>query len=244
MKTQIVSMFIVASTCLFSTACMADISAAQEQQKFWDLIETQDASLFIATIEKDIRKEIDEPVAAVWLKSISKRLGKVKKIEVTRTNILKKLTSRKSFSEAIVHCEKGTASSKLTMQDDQILAFTVRSKQMENWFQGVEDITSYRAMSQRFIAQFLSGQLDESYMMLHADLRKDVKKETIRKIMERLRKNGGALKKSTFRNSNYDAKEERLSLFFNIECENAKGEAEIQIQFRAMTGDILGFYFR
>jgi hypothetical protein len=117
---------------------------------------------------------------------------------------------------------------------------------MENWFQGPRRIDLYTERGKAFIAAFLQQKGQIASSMMHQALQDVFAEGELESMMQRVADNAGDLESASLRTHKMHVEEERqaLVLVFDIECERAAGECEIEFQFVGMQGHLVSFNFR
>lgn len=147
---------------------------------------------------------------------------------------------------SVVEFERGTAEASLKFLDDRLIAFDVQSEQMRDWFQGPSRIDLYTDRAHAFIVAFLEQDASLARSMMHEALQQVVAQEKLESMMQSVAENGGRLQSATLRTHRMQIEEQRqvLVLNFDVECEKASGECEIEYQFVGMQGHLIRFHFR
>ena len=218
----------------------------QNETCFYQSLGHGDAAALREQMHPALRELVDQPVVEAWATAARENLGahlSTRRIDFVRKQ---RLAGVETEIVSVVEFERGTAEASLKFLDDRLVAFDVQSDQMRNWFQGPSRIDLYTDRAQAFIVAFLKQDASATRSMMHKALQQVLAEGELELMMQSVAENGGKLQSATLRTHNMLIEKERqvLQLTFDLECEKASGECEIEFQFVGMQGHLTSFNFR
>jgi hypothetical protein len=220
-------------------------STASHQGLFFTAVQSGDPLQVTALMHESLAAEVDEPVLAVWIAAVRKELGPVTGFAGFNTAANATADGTRLESKATVNFERGTAQSELVFLNDKLVSFKVQSDKLKDWRQGPPATAVYEELGRTFLASFLSGNADETFAMMHEGLQKELPKDQLRAMMDRVSGQTGALDKIAFDVSKFAVngadKVPTLKLYYQLACQKAAAKAEVTVQFVDLKGHLLGF---
>ncbi len=204
-----------------------------------------DAATVLQQLHPALQELVDAPVLEAWANAFRDKLGGHLSTNRLATNRAQTLTGVEINIESEIVFEQGTAASSMRFFDGQLVAFNITSEQLGDWFQGPSRIDFYAERAEAFISAFLNEDGEQARSMMHEALKKLVVDGKLESMMRTIAGNGGSFQSATLRTHRMTLEKDNqvLTLLFDLECERANGECEIEFQFAGMQGHLISFDF-
>ncbi len=232
--------------CLFTVSHANAKDANQIEVDFFRAVADGQGDQAMEMMHPELKKLVDAPVLAAWSNAWKQRLGGFHSLKRTSTNYRLSLTGVEHRFESSVEFAEGKGNASLTIFNDTIVAFSLDSDALGNWFQGPTSINLYRERAERFLKSFFDKPADETRTLMHEALVKACENQKLESIMELVHSNGGQLQHAQLRSHKMQIadNDQRLILVFDLQCEKTNGECVIEFQFIGMKGHLMSFNFR
>jgi hypothetical protein len=218
----------------------AQRAGSELQTSFFSAVESGDVKQVEALMHPALRKKIDPPILEAWMQEVRGKLGRFQGLSKTDFSTSTKYQGGKKLTESkgTVNFEHGTATSELEFQDDQLVAFSIRSDKIgDDWFKGPTDSTFYRERGQQFLTHFLNGEAEQAFSMMHESLQKAMPLEKLKTLMTGVTAKAGRLQSIAHTEDRFDAsKGQRLKVLYQVKCANSQTTAQIDFQFVGLKG--------
>ncbi len=221
-------------------------TVSDAETKFYRSISLGDADAAYQQMHPALQELIDLPVLEAWSIAVRDTLGSYQSKTQSEFKRTQQLTGVMIDIESELVFEHGSATASMSFFDGQMVAFNVQSDQLTNWFEGPTRLDPYTKTAEAFIAAFLRKDGDQARSLMHDALKKLFVENELESMMQNVAENSGALKESQLKSHRMSLENDRQALYlvYGIDCENATGECEIEIQFIGMKGHLIGFNFQ
>jgi hypothetical protein len=216
------------------------------ETSFYESVSRGDAKAAYELMHPALQELIDLPVLEAWSIAARDNLGNYTSKTQTKVKRSRQLTGVKIDIESDLVFQHGSATASISVFDGLLVAFNMQSDQLINWFQGPSQFDIYAEKAQTFLTAFFSRDSERARSLMHDALRKAVADDKLETMIQSIADNAGALESASLKSNRMLIEEDRqvLVLLYDIECENATGECEIEIQFVGMQGHFVSFKFR
>ena len=215
-----------------------------QETEFYQSLGRGDADAAYDLMHPALQELVDRPVLEAWAKAIQESLGGYLMTNRLVTSGTQKLTGVETNLESEVVFERGKATASMRFFDQKMVAFQLESDQLGDWFQGPSRIDLYTRRSETFIRAFLNQDTQAVRSLMHPALREaaEAKLDT---MIQNIAANAGAPETIKLRSHrlSLEATRQVLVLVFELQCDRANGQCEIEIQFVGMQGHLIGFDF-
>lgn len=216
------------------------------ERQFFAAIDRGDVDAVLAMLHPSARQLTDAPVLHAWIDAINTRLGDHEQIQILTRDRQQRTTGTLEQTRAEVTFQRGTAESECSLLDGKIIAFSVTSSQMANWFEGPTTVDPYDEVAQAFIRKFLAGRAAPAHDLMHPALQQKISPDQLQTMIDAVTAKAGPLQRLTLQDHRFstDGSAPALFLTYAVECEQATATCEMEFQFARMQGHLLGFRFQ
>lgn len=216
-----------------------------QQERFFKAVDSGDVSKVMAEFHPILRKEVDEPVIAAWVKAINEHCGKFKGLQEDTWTEEKQDSNGVTVrtTKGVANFEKGQVPVDLDFAQGDVVKFYVGTELLPaDWFKGPASNELYREQAEKLIRLLLTDQPDEAFAMMFENLQEQMPLEKLRPLTARISKNAGPVKVVRFKSDqNLQGDVFKLKVLFDVECEKASTVATVVFIFKDMKGHILAF---
>ena len=213
---------------------------------FYESVGRGDAKAAYKLMHPALQELIDLPVLEAWSIAARDNLGDYTSKTQTKFKSSRQLTGVKTDVESELVFENGTGTASMRIFDGRLVAFELQSDQLVNWFQGPSTIDIYSEKAEAFLSAFFNRNSERARSLMHDALKKEVADDKLETMIQGITDNAGSLESASLKSNRMSIEEDRqvLVLLYTIECEQASGECEMEIQFIGMQGHLISFNFR
>jgi len=220
-------------------------TGSQAQEKFFSAVSSGDTKQVVDQLHPAMMDQIDEPVLGAWMKAVKTNLGSFQGLGASNFNTSSNYENGQwiTKSNGTVNFELGDATSNLVFQDGLITSFLIESDKLpKGWFQGPEDTTIYRQRGEAFLSAMHSSEADAAFEMMHSALQEAVSRKQLSEIAAAITEARGPVKSIAFKNESFSTDgTEKLTIYFDVTCENDTAVAALDFQFIGLKGHLTAF---
>ena len=217
------------------------LKGSEIQEDFYEAVSSGDPDRVLGLMHDDLTKEIDRPVLAAWMAHFKERMGALKGL--SKSNFSTKTENGVTTSKGKVEFEKGDVDSSLTLMDDKIVEFHVKSKNLEGpWLDSLADTTLYRERGKEYFDHLARGDFQAAFGMMHESLQTEMPLESLTSGMEGMKVKVGEMRSVTYDREEFTAgNPSTLEIYYSVECAERAAEGRVKFVFGNLRGDLIGF---
>jgi hypothetical protein len=249
---------VVAGALLLGAACLTACSSsgtpeesAQAQDKFFIAVGSGDPQRVMALMHPELKKQVDEPLLADWMKQLNASLGKYEGMSWTDWNASVKIENGVKYNKAkgTFNFAKGDAKGEFVYAGGQLTSFKVDSDKLpKDWFRGPSDPTMYRNRGADFLRHLYARQFEAAYALTDQRFRDSVSLQTLENAAAEMESAMGKVGKVEFDHQQWLAEGGgRLAIYYRVESEKPLDgvtpylHAEVQFVFEGLKGFLMKF---
>lgn len=216
-------------------------------RRFCDAIVSGDPGRVLALMDESLVEQVDPPLLRLWMRHVTERLGPFRGLDAadfatTRqygaTGWVTESTGDATFENGIMHV-------RLTSRDDKLVGYEVSGDGLdEHWLTTSPADELYRTRAREFIEHLVAREADAAIAMTHDSLRARLTKDQLVEGMTRLVAECGELEGIEIIDEEFVAAPFDKSLTVRMLCRFGRQalEADVQFEFDATRGQIVGFH--
>lgn len=209
---------------------------------FFQAVQQGEVEKVTELMHPQLVRQIDPPILEAWLQAVAYRLGRVEAI----TPDTEYHADERSELTADIVFSKGNARAELVMLKGQIVAFSIKSEKLANWFQRPTSLQFYRQRGEEFLKAFAAGQLEESQKLLHPKIAEQFTEGALKQAHDVLARNVGNDVQIQFAQSRLtvlpDERLQQIELIFDLQGELGEAKVAVVVRFHGMQGHLVGFH--
>jgi hypothetical protein len=222
-------------------------SGAEQQQRFFDAIASNDPAEFIALMDRSLAEQVDPPVLRRWMACLNETLGPFQGLAKSKFSTKKNLTDAgwvtESSGDALF--ENGQVQVGLTLLDDRLVGYEVTGDVLRkaDWLRDSPADEIYRERARRLVGHLVAREADEALDMMHERLRERVTKDQLVAGMTRFVEKHGDLEGIEVTDERFVNTPGDKSLTVRMRCTFSKqpADAEVRFEFDTVRGHITAF---
>ncbi|MEQ8787960.1 MAG: hypothetical protein RIC55_16760 [Pirellulaceae bacterium] len=137
---------------------------AAAQDRFFVAVSSGDTQRVLDLMHPELRKQIDEPLLADWMKQVNASLGKYEGMSWSDWNTKWEVKNgvKRNLAEGTFNFARGDAQAEFVFVDDQLVSFHVDSDKIpKDWFHGPSDAAIYQQRGAEFLRHLYTGEFDK-----------------------------------------------------------------------------------
>jgi hypothetical protein len=219
-----------------------------------------DAKHMLAQMHEELRKKVDEPILQFFLDEIHTELGALSDDEPTEEEQVTQDADGTpvTTTRATLAFERGEATGELSIQDSQIVAFSIDSDKVTDLNRKLGERMAgdqafakqigdfYAPRCEPMITLIFAGKDEEVHAILHPEIQKQVTLDVVQTESQAARTVNGALETIEYDGFTevFDAESgefKKITVNYKLACENGPVDAKVIIEFVGLSGAVVGF---
>lgn len=218
------------------------------QRGFYEAVGSGDPDRLLARFDPEMLELVEPGPLKVWMDSVATHLGAFKELSGSNFSTSKETQNGRSVvkSEGKVIFEKGEGQSLLTLLDDKVVRFELRSDKLPDpWMDHAPEAAPYVERAVAFAGHLLAGRIAEAQALMFEALRAQVPDEELAQGMAELRAGLGADPRITAGEPAFTGgKTPTLRIPIEVHGEGRRAEGHVTFQFTPWKGLLTAYRLR